>query len=220
MEGQGCPGAPGQEQKAFNDRRRKENWDDSQVIEKLQEGIQFRGQAIPLCDTCWLFGSPFTASKIFFSDLYLDGEVEGIVHVRDGVAIDRDSERAVEGLLYDYEVVAPTQAFRLEIWLEDPTDTDLRLTCLGLSEFLSGFGGLGGHRSRGLGRCQITGLEIYELDLIVDDVEERAERLKKYLLGRTPAEKMTRIDDPESFINRQIETLLQEEVEDVEKIGE
>jgi|Deesub1362A_J573_1020465.scaffolds.fasta_scaffold00513_7 CRISPR-associated RAMP protein (TIGR02581 family) len=217
MAGQGCPGAQGSEQDAFNRRRRAENWRDRDIIRHLQGGISIDGQTIRLCDTCWLFGSPFTASRIFFSDLYLGGDEEGIVQVRDGVAIDRDSERAVEGLLYDYEVVAPTQVFQMEVWLEDPTDTDVGLICLGLSEFLSEFGGLGGHRSRGLGRCQITDLEIYELDLTVDDLEERAKRLRKYLLGRTPADKMTRIEDPQDFINRQIEALFYKEADHAEK---
>lgn len=208
MEGQGCPGAPGNVQERFNDRRQEERWDDAILLRHLTDGIPINSQTIRLCDTCWLFGSPYVASKISFSDLYLVEDVEGIVQVRDGVAIDRDSDKQISGLLYHYEVVAPTTPFRMEILLEDPTDTDLRLTCLGLSEFLSGFGGLGGRRSRGLGRCDLMNLKIYELDLTVEDTLERARRLQRYLRGTTPEEKMILITDVSGFINAQIAALL------------
>jgi len=207
MEGQGCPGAPGSEEQArFNDLR--EGKDEATLLEYLTRGVPINGQTIRLCDTCWLFGSPYVASKISFSDLYLAEDIEGIVQVRDGVAIDRDSEKQVSGLLYNYEVVAPTTPFRMEILLEDPTDTDLRLTCLGLSEFLSGFGGLGGRRSRGLGRCDLMNLKIYELDLTAEDTRERARRLQRYLRGTTPEAKMILLSDALGFINAQIAALL------------
>lgn len=212
MIGQGCPGAQGNEQKKFNNLRQKEGWDDAALVYYLSNGHEkikdHMDQPVLLCDTCWLFGSPYTAAKINFSDLYLAEDIEGIVQVRDGVAIDRDSEKQVPGLLYNYEVVAPTVFFAMKIMLEDPTDIDLRLTCLGLSEFLSGFAGLGGKRSRGLGRCDLTDLKIFVLDLTVDNTGERAERLRRYLLGKTPAEKMMPVDNVSAFVNTQIEALL------------
>jgi CRISPR/Cas system CSM-associated protein Csm3 (group 7 of RAMP superfamily) len=127
--------------------------------------------------------------------------------VRDGVAIDRDSEKAVDQLKYDYEVVAPAQTFELNITLNDPSLTDLALTCLGLSEFVSGFGYIGGHRSRGLGHCRLDDLKIYELDLTVTDSAERAKRLKKYLLGKTVEEKMNLIQQVQSFFDEKIKSL-------------
>jgi CRISPR-associated RAMP protein (TIGR02581 family) len=208
MEGQGCPGAQGREQKLFNALRREEGWDEETLLHYLTNGKNLNSQMVRLCDTCWLFGSPYTASKSGFSDLYLVEDIVGIVQVRDGVAIDRDSEKQVPGLLYNYEVVVPTLAFGMEILLEDPTDTDLQLTCLGVSEFLSGFGRLGGKRSQGLGRCNLTNLKIYQFDLTIEDTDERAKRLRKYLLGKTPEEKMTSVADVTGFINTQIETLL------------
>lgn len=162
-----------------------------------------------LCDTCKLFGSPYMASHITFADLLppeTDDLADKMIQVRDGVAIDRDSEKAVDRLKYDYEVVAPSQTFEVQIVLDNPSDTDLALTCLGLSEFVSGFGYIGGKRSRGLANCEIKELEVYELDLTNED--ERAERLKKYLLGKTINDKMTRREDSETFINEQIELLL------------
>ena len=203
MEGQGCVGAPGREQREFDKRRRDEKWSDEKLLQELDKH---------LCDTCKLFGSPYAASRIIFADLLPTEESEeyadAMIQIRDGVAIDRDSEKAVDRLKYDYEVVAPAQAFRLEIWLEDPTDTDLGLTCVGLSEFVSGLGYVGGKRSRGLGNCRLDDLHIYELDLSVGAVPERARRLKKYLLGSKPEDKMTRVDDPQAFMDRHIMALL------------
>jgi len=163
-----------------------------------------------LCDTCKLFGSPYAASRITFSDLLPpedDKDADKMIQVRDGVAIDRDSEKAVDKLKYDYEVVAPAQTFQVEILLEDPTETDLALTCMGLSEFVGGLGYIGGNRSRGLGNCRIDDLYIYELDL-TGDVTERAKRLKQYLLKKKLEDKMNQVSDPQDFLERKITALL------------
>jgi CRISPR-associated RAMP protein (TIGR02581 family) len=209
QEGAGCPGAQGVEQKQFNQARQATTWDDQTLLRHLAQGIRLDNQELRLCDTCWLFGSPYAASKIAFYDLYLKDTTEGIVEVRDGVAIDRDSEKQVPGLLYNYEVVAPAMIFGVTILLEDPNDIDLGLTCLGLSEFRSGFGSLGGKRSRGLGRCELTNLAVYALDLTVDNKQgERARRLRNYLLGKTPAEKMQREANADAFLEKQITALL------------
>ncbi|MCL4298483.1 MAG: CRISPR-associated RAMP protein [Anaerolineae bacterium] len=195
-----CIGPQGEKQKRFNEQRSTNDWGDAELLAKLEE---------ELCDTCKLFGSPYAASRVNFSDLYTQEETEGLVQIRDGVAIDRDSEKAVDNLLYNYEVVAPSLTFNLEIMLEDPTDTDLGLTCLGLSEFMSGFGSLGGKRSRGLGQCLVEGLQIYHLNLA--DSKTRAAKLLKYLTGQSLEAKMDTITDVSSFINRQIEGLLNRE---------
>jgi CRISPR/Cas system CSM-associated protein Csm3 (group 7 of RAMP superfamily) len=136
-------------------------------------------------------------------------EWAGTTQIRDGVAIDRDSEKAVDRLKFDYEVVPPGAAFEFRVTLEEPTDTDLCLTCLGLSEFVSGLGGIGGKRSRGLGRCVLEDLKIYELDLRQEAT--RAAQLKKYLLGRTLDEKMTCLPDANNFLQARIGELLGEE---------
>lgn len=211
--GQGCPGPEGPEQRAFNDRRRNEGWDDATLLNRLGQGIELqvdgKRSLVRLCATCWLFGSPYTAARLSVADLSVPDDIEPVIQVRDGVAIDRDSEKQIERRLYNYEVVAPNLELGLEITLEDPTDSDLGLVCLGLSEFASGLGSLGGKRSRGLGRCQIAGLEIYALDLTIDDLSERAKRLRRYLLHTALDQKMERVSpDPHTFMQQQIEALL------------
>lgn len=190
-----CIGVQGKAQEAFNRKRNDNTWSEQDLIERLND---------KLCDTCKLFGSPYTASKINFGDLYTDEDTEGLIQIRDGVAIDRDSERAVENLLYNYEVVAPTLSFTLKITLQDPTETDLHLTCLGLAEFRNGFGYVGGKRSRGLGQCEIQGLAIHRLDLSGKDA---AAQLLRYLTGDTPDKRMENL--PDSFIDEQIGNLLE-----------
>ena len=151
-----------------------------------------------------MFGSPYTASKIFFHDLKIL-EWPGVTQIRDGVAIDRDSERAVDKFKYDFETVSPSSTFDMEIWLENPSDNDLGLACIGMNEFLSGIAYIGGNRSRGLGNCIISNLCIYKLDLTGKDKEEQ---LKKYITNTKYTEKMNVIEDPEQFINDQIEKIL------------
>jgi CRISPR/Cas system CSM-associated protein Csm3 (group 7 of RAMP superfamily) len=97
--------------------------------------------------------------------------------------------------------------FDLKITLEDPTDLDLALTCMGLSEFVSGMAYLGGNRSRGLGNCKIEDLIIYRLDLTAAAKAERGERLKRYLLGRTLEEKMKKVKKPEEFLEKHMMNL-------------
>lgn len=147
-----------------------------------------------LCSTCRLFGSPFAASRINVRDLYMPENEQwlGGIQTRDGVAIDRDSEKAKDRLKYDFEVVPVSAVFDLSIVLENATPQDLQLISVGLSEFVHGFGSIGGKRSRGLGACRLHKLTVSSLELVgkdphtgaVIDETERSKRLKNYLLNR------------------------------------
>lgn len=192
-----CPGAFGQSQRAFNQRREEEGWSEAKLMAALDA---------ELCDTCKLFGSHYKVSKIYFDDLPLI-DWAGATQIRDGVAIDRDSEKAVDRLKYDYEVVPPDTSFRFRVTLEEPSDAELALACIGMTEFTSGFGGVGGLRSRGLGRCALEEPAVHELDL--RDNSTRAERLKNYLLGATLDEKMIRLSDAATFFQQRISALLE-----------
>lgn len=172
-----------------------------------------------LCHTCHLFGSPYSASHINVNDLYLakndkdedDWSWSGVVQVRDGVGIDRDSETAKDGAKYDFEVVPSNAVFALSITLENATTEDLQLVSVGLSEFVHGFGMIGGKRSRGLGACHLIGLQVSALELdkeLGKKVEEsvRNERLKNYLLNRT----FSKVESGETFLQRYINSLFDE----------
>ena len=145
-----------------------------------------------LCDTCLLFGSPFAAARLNVNDLYMPKEEwSGVLQIRDGVAIDRDSEKAKDRLKYDFEVVPASATFDMEIVLENATKRDVQLLCVGLSEFMHGFGVIGGKRSRGLGVAQLDDLRVSALELFsegVDEIEvgeeERRRRLRQYLVNK------------------------------------
>jgi CRISPR-associated protein Csm3 len=159
-------------------RRRRERADPQKIQQEIMED---------LCDTCRLFGSPFAAARLNVNDLYMPKEEwSGIIQIRDGVAIDRDSEKAKDRLKYDFEVVPASAAFDLEIVLENASLKDVQLVCVGLSEFVHGFGVIGGKRSRGLGACRLEGLEVQALELSGDNIDQstRQQRLRDYLVKR------------------------------------
>jgi len=194
-----CAGAPGHGQDDLRARNRDECWTEDELLRHLDKR---------LCHTCKLFGSPFMASRLQFHDLLPAQPQDAMVQVRDGVAIDRDSERAVDRLKFDYEVVSSEQSFKFRLQLDEPGPLDVGLTCVGLSEYSSGFGHIGGKRSRGLGAVRLEELQVYTLDLTGADAETRARKLKKYLLGQTPATKMEQITDAPAFLDGEISNLL------------
>lgn len=199
MDDQQCVGPQSNEKKEFDEMLRKP--------EARKKGDLFHYLNGKLCFTCQLFGSSYAASKFHVSDLSLVGE-DTITQRRDGVGINRDSERAENKLKFDYEVVPSTLHFKCELWLENPMDVDLGLVCLGLSEFCSGFAGIGGKRSRGLGTCELRDLAVYEFNLEDAQEDQRGKILQKYLIGKELGEKMTRIQNANKFIADHIEALL------------
>jgi CRISPR-associated RAMP protein (TIGR02581 family) len=162
-----------------------------------------------LCNTCQLFGSPFAAARVNIGDLYMSSkEWNGVIQIRDGVAIDRDSEKAKDRLKYDFEVVPASASFDLNITLENATDEDLQLLSMGLSEFVHGFGFIGGKRSRGLGACRLDDLEIRSLKLDEEGLDKkiRTERLRNYLLR---GEASLKLEDREAFLDRYINAIFE-----------
>ena len=131
----------------------------------LQQGVQTRLTWIDTntCDVCKLFGSPVQAARLWVSDGMLK-EWASVVQVRDGVVIDRDSQTAVNGLKYDYEVIPPSSRFELCIDLENPTEQDLALLGVALFEWSAG-SSIGGFTSRGLGRFHLEDIKLASADM-------------------------------------------------------
>jgi len=109
------------------------------------------------CAVCRLFGSPWLASKVKVADLYLHNgdDWQGRVEVRDGVAIDRDTETVSGGRKYDFEVVPRETTFDLHLRIDNASAEELGLLFIGLREFTSGSAWIGGNTSRGLGQVRI-----------------------------------------------------------------
>lgn len=124
-----------------------------------------------------LFGSPWIASKFQVRDLtVLPDYWFGQYQERDGVAIDRDTETAAEGKLYDYQVVPAGTPFEFKAVVENAEDWELGLLMIGLHQFETEQIPLGGGRSRGLG---VVKLEIDKMLWV--DVEDNPEFLLEYL---------------------------------------
>jgi CRISPR-associated RAMP protein (TIGR02581 family) len=128
------------------------------------------------CDICRLFGSPLQSSRIFFSDGKLITWSNSL-QIRNGVCIDRDSETARPGALYDFEVVPAGASFGIGIELENPTEKELAIVAAVLTEWEEGFR-LGGFTSRGLGRAKFQDRTVHKVDYTDPD------QLKSYLLKR------------------------------------
>jgi CRISPR-associated RAMP protein (TIGR02581 family) len=147
----------------------KEDYQDDAVLtEKLLEQTDLISR---------LFGSPWIASKFQVRDLTVDPDTWfGQYQERDGVAIDRDTETAAEGKLYDFQVVSYGTNFDLKIVVENAETWELGLLMIGLHQFESEQIPLGGGRSRGLG---VVSLKIEQMQWF--ETGGDAERLLTYL---------------------------------------
>lgn len=134
-----------------------------------------------------LFGSPWLASKFQVRDLtVLPDTWFGQYQERDGVAIDRDTETAADGKLYDFQVVPAGTPFEFQAVVENAEDWELGLLMIGLHQFETEQIPLGGGRSRGLGvvRLDIDQLRWFDVE---DDPTRLIDYLKKLVNGDSTA---------------------------------
>jgi len=141
---------------------------ESQVTEAAM--VDFLRGPEGLCDTCWLFGSPFVQSRLYVTDLAQAPRQTGQTpdpqsEIRHGVGIDRETLTARDQIKFDYEVLPSQLAFTVELIVDRPSPLDRILLALGLQELRQGFAPLGGIRSRGLGRCTLQLGRLQRLDL-------------------------------------------------------
>lgn len=181
---QNCPTGNEEMARAYRDKQKNPQEKEEDLVKFLEEH---------LCDTCKLFGSPFSRSRILFEDAPMLNPELGEVEVRDGVGIDRDSGRAAANVKFDYEVVPSLCRFSFRAVLENPSPKDLFLTAVGLREMVSGYMRLGGLSSRGLGGIS---LELKPVKTV--DFTNTAELIDYLRTGRT------RELEPESFLDQQI----------------
>jgi CRISPR-associated RAMP protein (TIGR02581 family) len=106
-----------------------------------------------LCDICRLFGSPLLASKLRISDARPKAPK---TQIRDSVGIDRDTETAREHIKFDFETL-DSEGFTLRAEIENASDDDLALLGILFQEMRDPGIEVGGKKSRGLGRCTLSG---------------------------------------------------------------
>lgn len=155
------------------------------------------------CWVCRAFGSPWIASKVQIIDMPIVSQWRAeFLRVRDGVAIDRESETAQTQMKFDFEVVPPGVQFGFEVLIENPEDHEMGMLVLGLDMLNEGLALLGGNKSRGLGRVRIDIEEISELTpkifldrLRKETVESRTEpEVREPVQTQTTEEAKTSID--------------------------
>lgn len=108
------------------------------------------------CLICQTFGSPWLASHVAISDLQVAATAWfGQFEVRQGVALDRDTDTARDAHLYSFETVPPGTQFRLDIQADNLALWQRGLLWFGLQPFVNGEISIGGARSRGLGQVKV-----------------------------------------------------------------
>jgi CRISPR-associated RAMP protein (TIGR02581 family) len=116
------------------------------------------------------FGAPWVAGRIFFKDALIDRSLwSGRVEVRNGVALNRDTETVEQGLLYDYEVVPAGMRFGFELAMENADDWQLGMVLLALRPWRNGDVQIGGFRSRGLGHVQLIDVKAHYTTIATPD---------------------------------------------------
>jgi len=135
-----------------------------------------------------LFGSPWIASKFQVRDLTVIPDTWfGQYQERDGVAIDRDTETAADGKLYNFQVVPAGTEFEFRAVVENTEDWELGLLMMGLHQFETEQIPLGGGRSRGLGvvKLDIDKMRWFNVD---DNPEKLLTYLQELVNSKTPDE--------------------------------
>lgn len=131
-----------------------------------------------------LFGSPWIASKFQVRDLtVLPESWFGQYQERDGVAIDRDTETAADGKLYDFQVVPAGTPFEFRAVVENAEEWELGLLMIGLHQFETEQIPLGGGRSRGLGVVKLDINQMWWFDYPEDKPQELLDYLKRLVQG-------------------------------------
>jgi len=113
------------------------------------------------CLTCQLFGAQWLASAVQIRDLLITKDFlyenrYSYYEVRNGVAINRDTETASDGMLYDFEVIPGGVIFEFKALVENASPALLGLLFLALRVFEQERKGLGGATSRGLGGVKLS----------------------------------------------------------------
>jgi CRISPR/Cas system CSM-associated protein Csm3 (group 7 of RAMP superfamily) len=114
------------------------------------------------CSTCFTFGSLHLAGRFRVSDAFpgegLDDDAN-LTEVRTGVGIDRRSQSAQRGVLYDTEVVV-RGGFEVRIQGENYSLWQAALVLSTLDDLNAGLLRVGGCKARGMGSVRVEGLKV------------------------------------------------------------
>jgi CRISPR-associated RAMP protein (TIGR02581 family) len=137
------------------------------------------------------FGAPWLAGRLFVKDAHVVEDYWfGQYEVRNGVAINRDTETQQGGFLYDYEVVPAGSRFQFELVLENAEEWQLGMIWRLLDPWRRGDIQVGGFRTRGLGYVRLeepegetTYSEIDSVDAVIDLLTGEADPVTSELIA-------------------------------------
>ena len=185
------------------------NNDVKELKEKHKDNdLELTQKLVEITDlTSLLFGSPWIASKFQVRDLTVVADTWfGQYQERDGVAIDRDTETAAEGKLYDFQVVPAGTRFEFKAVVENAEDYELGLLMVGLHQFETEQIPLGGGRSRGLG---VVKLEIEKMRWFnVNDDPNKLLTYLKELVNSDDIDNISSYEDGNTYKNKWTKALI------------
>jgi CRISPR-associated RAMP protein (TIGR02581 family) len=114
------------------------------------------------CSTCFTFGSLHLAGRFRVSDAFpVENQTEetNLTEVRTGVGIDRKSQSAQRGVLYDTEVVV-RGGFDVRIQGENYSLWQAALVLSTLDDLNAGLVRIGACKARGMGSVQVESLKV------------------------------------------------------------
>lgn len=114
------------------------------------------------CPACFTFGSLMLAGRFRIGDAYPPDDLVEITNrteVRTGVGIDRKSQAASQGVLYDSEVVV-SGAFDARVQGENYSLWQLGLVLASLQDLGHGLIRIGGCKARGMGTVRLEGWRV------------------------------------------------------------
>lgn len=138
------------------------------------------------------FGAPWIASHVFFRDATIDQTAWfNQVEVRNGVAINRDTETVNGANLYSYQVVPAGVEFAFALTMENALPWQLGMVALAIKSWERGDIQIGGFRSRGLGYIQLTNCnaEFFAVNQAASKDEQIETLLGMLGVSDTPPEK-------------------------------
>jgi CRISPR-associated RAMP protein (TIGR02581 family) len=166
------------------------------------------------CLICLTFGSPWLAARVQVRDLLVDADFWfDQFQVRNGVAIDRDTETADDGKLYDFEVVPSGVRFCMMLLVENAEPWQRGMMLLGLNALRKGGIAIGGGKSRGLGRVKLVQDEGKFFDLDGDPPADKIDHLFEFLSGSEGAFKTITKEQEQLWIREFKEMLKNKAVE-------
>lgn len=177
-----------------------------QLREEFSDDFQLTSEILERTDLAsLLFGSPWIASKFQVRDLTVVPEFWfGQYQERDGVAIDRDTETAADGKLYDFQVVPAGTIFDFKAVVENAKEWELGLLMIGLHQFETEQIPLGGGVSRGLGVVKLDISKMNWFDYPPEQPELLLEYLKKQVMGDETA-----YEDASEFKDNWVQKLIE-----------